>query len=75
MNSVTREKYIKMPKICVLGAGIVGLSTALAIQEHIPDAHVTIVAEKFFGGTTSEGTGGIFRCGSSTVAPDRNTAL
>ncbi|ULT97850.1 hypothetical protein L3Y34_005588 [Caenorhabditis briggsae] len=48
-----------MPRICVLGAGIMGVSTALAIQERIPDSVVTIIAEKFSPNTTSDVAAGL----------------
>lgn len=38
-----------MTSITVLGAGVVGLTTALNIQEAYPDAEVTIIAELFPG--------------------------
>ncbi|BET02906.1 D-aspartate oxidase [Nesidiocoris tenuis] len=44
---------------CVLGAGVVGLTTALLAQER--GAKVTILADKFRKETTSDGAAGIFR--------------
>ena len=38
-----------------------GLSTAVNIQSLIPDADVTIIADKFGNETTSSGAGGLFR--------------
>ncbi|XP_076036286.1 D-amino acid oxidase 1 [Oratosquilla oratoria] len=52
-------------KVCVVGAGVVGLSTATHLQEQCPDAHITIIADKFTVDTTSDGAAGIFRPGSS----------
>ena len=37
----------RQKKILVLGSGVVGLNTALRIQEDHPEAEVTIMAEKF----------------------------
>lgn len=51
---------MKKPKICVLGAGIVGLTTALEIQLMIPDCELTIIADKFNMDTTSDGAAGLF---------------
>ena len=34
-------------KILVLGSGVVGLNTALQLQNDFPEAQVTIMAEKF----------------------------
>ncbi|GFU89632.1 hypothetical protein TNCV_4599442 [Trichonephila clavipes] len=47
--------------IAVIGAGVVGLSTALSLQEGFPLAYVTIFADKFNDETLSSGSGGIFR--------------
>ena len=34
--------------IAVIGAGIVGLSTALRVVEDVQNAEVTVIAEKFY---------------------------
>ncbi|CAL2042287.1 hypothetical protein CAEBREN_30974 [Caenorhabditis brenneri] len=47
------------PKIAVIGAGINGVSSALAIQEKIPNAEVTIISEKFSPNTTSDVAAGL----------------
>lgn len=47
-------------KVAVVGAGIVGLGCATAIQERLPNLSVTIFAEKFSPGTTSDGAAGMF---------------
>jgi hypothetical protein len=47
--------------ILVLGAGVVGLSTAINSYITWPDADVTVMADTFYSGTTSNGAGGIFR--------------
>ena len=52
---------INMPKVAVVGAGIIGLSTALNIQKLMPRCSVTIFADKFTSETTSHGAGGLFR--------------
>ncbi|RWS25811.1 D-aspartate oxidase-like protein, partial [Leptotrombidium deliense] len=49
--------------VAVLGAGVIGLSTAVCIQESIPSAKVTIFADKFLEETLSNGAGGLFRPG------------
>ena len=49
-----------MVRIGVLGAGVIGLSTATRIQQCLPNADVTIIADKFLTETTSHGAGGIF---------------
>ncbi|XP_069138292.1 D-aspartate oxidase-like [Argopecten irradians] len=47
--------------VVILGAGVVGLSTAINVQSMLPNARVTIIAEKFDQETTSDGAAGIFR--------------
>lgn len=49
-----------MASICVIGAGVIGLSTANCLLDHLPDCEVTIVAEKFLDQTTSIGAAGCF---------------
>lgn len=51
---------MKSPKICVVGAGVVGLTTALEILKTIPDCELTIIADKFNSDTTSDGAAGLF---------------
>ncbi len=56
---------LKNKKICVLGAGVVGLTTAyrlieLALIDGI-QLNLTIIAENFRKETTSDGAGGLFR--------------
>lgn len=48
-------------QIAVVGAGVVGLSTAVQIQQLQPSASVTLIADKFTTETTSHGAAGIFR--------------
>lgn len=60
------------PEICVIGAGVVGLSTALAILEDVPSVNVTVVADKFLSQTLSYGAGGFFRP-EENIGPDRET--
>ncbi|XP_063424908.1 D-aspartate oxidase-like isoform X2 [Mytilus trossulus] len=50
-----------MTNIAVLGAGAVGLSTAINIKRALPHVCVTIIADKFGTETTSHGAGGIFK--------------
>ncbi|KAL4237495.1 hypothetical protein ACF0H5_002210 [Mactra antiquata] len=49
-----------MAKVAVIGAGAVGLSTALNTQQILPHASVTIIADRFTRDTTSHGAGGLF---------------
>ncbi|GFN92223.1 D-aspartate oxidase-like [Plakobranchus ocellatus] len=47
-------------KIAVIGAGIVGLSSAVAVQNRLPEASVDVIADKLTRHTTSHGSGGLF---------------
>ena len=58
-----------MLNICVLGAGVVGLTTALELQKEFRNADVTIIADKFYEGTTSYVAAGLFRPGTSFTGP------
>uniref|UniRef100_A0A146KN86 D-aspartate oxidase n=1 Tax=Lygus hesperus TaxID=30085 RepID=A0A146KN86_LYGHE len=55
---------------CVIGGGVVGLTTALLAQER--GAKVTLVADKFRKQTTSDGAAGIFRPATSfnVISPE-----
>ncbi|XP_061599640.1 D-aspartate oxidase [Cololabis saira] len=46
-------------RVVVVGAGVVGLSTAVCIAEALPSCSVTLVADKFSPDTTSDGAAGI----------------
>ncbi|XP_043999741.1 D-aspartate oxidase isoform X1 [Gambusia affinis] len=46
-------------RVVVVGAGVVGLSTAVCIAESLPLCSVTLLAEKFSPDTTSDGAAGI----------------
>lgn len=54
----------------VIGAGVVGLTTALELQNQYPNSSVTLLAEKFGPNTTSDVAAGIFRPGTSFTGPD-----
>ncbi|XP_076338371.1 D-aspartate oxidase-like [Tachypleus tridentatus] len=51
---------VSSPKVAVMGAGIIGLSTALCIKETIPSVDLTLIADKFDNETLSSGAGGLF---------------
>ncbi|XP_038655097.1 D-aspartate oxidase isoform X2 [Scyliorhinus canicula] len=53
--SQTMEKI----RVAVIGAGVVGLSTAVCVAESIPDCSVTVIAEKFSPQTTSDVAAGV----------------
>ncbi|KAM6182000.1 D-aspartate oxidase [Erethizon dorsatum] len=46
-------------RIAVIGAGVIGLSTAVCISELVPQCSVTIIADKFTPDTTSDVAAGI----------------
>ncbi|XP_072313082.1 D-aspartate oxidase [Eucyclogobius newberryi] len=50
---------MRRPKVVVVGAGVVGFSSAVCIAESLPGVSVTVVAEKFSPDTTSDGAAGI----------------
>ncbi|XP_055999307.1 D-amino-acid oxidase-like isoform X6 [Ostrea edulis] len=54
------EENMKPVRIAVVGAGAVGLSTALCIQDRIRNCDVHIIAEKFSPSTTSDGSAGLW---------------
>ena len=60
-------------KICVVGAGTVGLSCALRIVEEFGSAvSVNIVAELFLSQTTSYGSGGLWEPYAIAGTPDED---
>ncbi|XP_039300737.1 D-aspartate oxidase-like, partial [Nilaparvata lugens] len=56
-------------RIGVLGAGIVGLTTAEELTRQYPSADVTIMADKFNVETTSDGAAGLFMLVSKFRGP------
>lgn len=57
-------------KIGVIGAGIVGLTTALELQNQFPNATITIVADKFGDETSSYSIPGLFKPTTSFNGPN-----
>ncbi|XP_052778169.1 D-aspartate oxidase-like isoform X1 [Mya arenaria] len=47
-------------RVCVVGAGVIGLSSALRVLDVCPDAEVTVVAAKFSPETTTDVSGGFW---------------
>ncbi|XP_077991394.1 D-aspartate oxidase-like [Glandiceps talaboti] len=47
-------------KVGVIGAGVIGLSSAVNILENIPNVEVTIIADKFSPNTTGDGAAGFW---------------
>ena len=56
-------------RVAIVGAGVVGLSTAFAIQRNLSDVKVTVIADKFLHETLSIGAGGYFRP-EANISPD-----
>lgn len=50
-------------KIAIVGSGVVGLTTALELQNEYRNAQISIIADKFYKETTSYVAAGIFRPG------------
>lgn len=50
---------MKRVRVAVVGAGVIGFSTAVCIAEALPFCSVTLLAEKFSPDTTSDGAAGI----------------
>lgn len=47
-------------QICVIGGGIIGVTSALAIKEKFPNFNVTIFADKYTPNTTGDGSAGFW---------------
>ncbi|XP_035529675.1 D-aspartate oxidase [Morone saxatilis] len=50
---------MKSVRVVVVGAGVIGLSTAVCIAETLPLCSITLLADKFSPETTSDGAAGI----------------
>ncbi|TMS21525.1 D-aspartate oxidase [Larimichthys crocea] len=50
---------MKNVRVVVVGAGVIGVSTAVCIAEALPFCSVTLLADKFSPDTTSDGAAGI----------------
>lgn len=57
-------------KIAVVGAGVVGVTTAVELKNNFRNANIDIVADKFDVNTTSFVAAGIFRPGTSFTGPN-----
>ncbi|XP_022908919.1 D-aspartate oxidase [Onthophagus taurus] len=56
-------------KVAIVGAGVVGLTTAVELQKEVKGIDVTIFADKFYKDTTSYVAAGLFRPGTSFAGP------
>ena len=57
-------------RVCVIGAGVIGLSTAYRLQDALPNVDITIVSEEFSPNTTGDGSAGFWRPYLVTGTPD-----
>lgn len=55
--------------IGILGSGVIGLTTALELQNEYRNAQITIIADKFYNDTVSYVAAGIFRPGTAFTGP------
>lgn len=46
-------------RVAVVGAGIVGMNSAMEVQRRFPNFNVTVIADKFNGETLSDGAAGL----------------
>mmetsp|Transcript_16734 Transcript_16734/g.50001 ORF Transcript_16734/g.50001 Transcript_16734/m.50001 type:complete len:519 (-) Transcript_16734:2569-4125(-) len=51
---------VMRPRITVLGGGVIGLATAVVLQEAFPRGSVTVAARAFLQDTTSHGAAGLW---------------
>lgn len=58
--------------IAVLGAGVVGLTTALELKKQFRDVAVDVIAETFNRDTTSFAAAGLFRPGTNFSGPSED---
>lgn len=47
-------------RVCVVGAGIIGITSAIAVKEAFPFAEVTVFADAFSPNTTGDGSAGLW---------------
>lgn len=48
-------------RICVIGGGIVGTSSAIRLTKAFPNADLELVSDSFSPHTTSDGSGGFWQ--------------
>lgn len=47
-------------RVSVVGAGVIGVTTAVAVKEAFPSAEVTVFADAFSPDTTGDGSAGLW---------------
>lgn len=58
-------------KIAVVGAGVIGVTTALELKKQFRNAKIEVIADKFYEDTTSYVAAGLFRPGTSFSGPNQ----
>lgn len=61
--------------ICILGAGVVGLTTAIELKKDLRNANISVLADQFTKDTVSHVAAGLFRPGTSFCGPDLEITL
>lgn len=64
-----------MVKVAVIGAGVIGLSSALHVKEIVPEAEVVVLADKFPPNTTSDVSGGLWGPRLLLTTPEESIRL
>ena len=49
-----------MVEVCIIGAGVIGVSTAFRVQQQLPGVKVTIIADQFSPNTIADGAAGFW---------------
>lgn len=57
-------------QVAVVGAGIVGVNSAMEVQRRFPNFDVTVMADKFNGETLSDGAAGLLRPDTYIFGPN-----
>ena len=51
----------RRPRVCVLGAGIIGLSSAIRLAKDTNNLDLTVISEQFSPNTLGDGAGGFWQ--------------
>ena len=57
---MVKSSVPETPSVSIIGGGIIGVTTGLAIQRQCPGVHVTIFSEHLSPHTTADGAAGLF---------------
>ena len=57
---MTSDQRVMAPSVAVIGGGVIGVTSALAIQDALEEVEVTIVAAELTPGTTGDGAAGVW---------------